>query len=175
MNFDLHEAMEILERTPRTLEYFLSGISVNWLNCNEGGDTWNSFEVINHLIEAEKQNWLPRLEFILKKGEGQAFPPFDRFAHLKDTDTQSSIEEKLHAFKTIRAENLVKLQSLINSDKNTLEKTGFHPAFGTVKVRELISTWAVHDLTHISQITRIFAERYRQDVGPWKEYLGILK
>ncbi|GAA3326286.1 hypothetical protein GCM10020331_061560 [Ectobacillus funiculus] len=53
--------------------------------------------------------------------------------------------------------------------------TGVHPAFGVVKVRELISTWVVHDLTHIAQIVRVMAERYRTDVGPWKEYLGILK
>jgi len=50
-----------------------------------------------------------------------------------------------------------------------------HPELGQVKVRELISTWAVHDLTHISQIMRVMSKRYREDVGPWSAYLGILK
>ncbi|GKU81997.1 DinB family protein [Niallia sp. NCCP-28] len=173
MNFTVAEAIEILERTPKTLEYFLSGLSAGWLQCNEGEGTWNAEEVIDHLIEGEKTNWLPRLQFILEQGEQKPFPPFDRYSHLNQSK-KLSLEQKLQEFKTIRSQNIKKLQGLIDL-KLCLEKTGLHPEFGQVKVRELISTWAVHDLTHISQIVRIMAERYREDVGPWSAYLGILK
>lgn len=173
MNFRLKEAVEILERTPQTLEYFLSGLSEGWLECNEGEGTWNTTEVIGHFIEAEKSNWLPRLEFILSEGESKPFPPFDRFSHL-NAAAESTIEEKLLEFKTIRSQNIFKLRSLIKSESE-LEVTGSHPEFGVVKLRELIATWAIHDLTHMAQIVRVMAERYREDVGPWKEYLGILK
>ncbi len=54
MHFDMKEAIEVLERTPQTLEYFLSGLSEGWLRCNEGEGTWNAIEVIEHLIEGEK-------------------------------------------------------------------------------------------------------------------------
>jgi len=30
-------------------------------------------------------------------------------------------------------------------------------------------------LTHLHQISRIMAYQYRNTVGPWKEYLGVLK
>lgn len=173
MNFTLQESMEVLERTPQSLEAFLSGLSASWLRCNEGEGTWNATEVIDHLIEAEKHNWIPRLAFILQEGESKPFPPFDRFSHLNEKKEQS-IEQKLLAFKTIRAQNLMKLQQLIQPDVH-LEWTGYHPAFGTVKVRELISTWAVHDLTHMAQIVRVMAKRYQTHVGPWKEFLGILQ
>ncbi|WP_394138671.1 DinB family protein [Cytobacillus oceanisediminis] len=173
MNFNLQEAIEILERTPQTLEYFLKGVSEGWQQCNEGEGTWNAIEVIDHLIEGEKNNWIPRLEFILQEGENKPFPPFDRYAHLNEME-EKSIEEKLVKFKNIRTHNIVKLKSLIDPEIH-LELTGSHPAFGVVKVRELISTWVVHDLTHISQITRVMANRYSADVGPWIQYLGILK
>lgn len=173
MNFNMKEAKEILENTPQTLEVFLSGLSDEWLHCNEGEGTWNAIEVIDHLIEGEKSNWIPRLEFILREGEGKPFPQFDRFAHLGE-GSESTLEQKLHKFKKIRKENLARLKVLIQPEIH-LELMGSHPAFGAVKVRELISTWAVHDLTHISQIVRVIAERYREDVGPWKEYLGILR
>jgi hypothetical protein len=173
MNFNIKEAVEILERTPQTLEYFLSGLSNAWLQCNEGEGTWNATEVIEHLIEGEKTNWIPRLELMLQEGEKKPFPPFDRFSHLNVSD-ESTIEQKLLEFKTIRTENIAKLKELIEPETH-FESTGIHPAFGPVKVRELLSTWVVHDLTHISQIVRVMAERYRADVGPWEEYLGILK
>lgn len=56
MNFRMKEAIEVLERTPQTLEHFLSGLSFCWLKCNEGEGTWNADEVIDHLIEGEKVN-----------------------------------------------------------------------------------------------------------------------
>ncbi|UUZ84195.1 hypothetical protein LJK88_10925 [Paenibacillus sp. P26] len=106
------------------------------------------------------------------RGE-QAFSPFDRYAHLKEK-AESPIERKLHEFKTIRLHNTAKLQALVDPELD-LERTGPHPEFGPVKLRELVSTWVVHDLTHTAQIVRVMAERYRTDVGPWQAFLGILK
>ncbi|MFP3845692.1 DinB family protein [Priestia filamentosa] len=173
MNFNMKEATEVLERTPQTLEYFLTNVSEGWLQCNEGEGTWNVSEVIEHLIEGEKNNWIPRLEMILQEGENKLFPPFDRYSHLNERSNRS-IEQKLFEFKVIRIQNITKLNGLIESPLY-LERTGLHPEFGIVKLKELLSTWVVHDLTHIAQIVRVMAERYRADVGPWKEYLGILK
>jgi hypothetical protein len=108
MNFSMKEAVEVLERTPQTLEYFLSGLSDRWLQCNEGEGTWNASEVVEHLIEGEKYNWVPRLEFILQEGESKPFPPFDRYSHLNKKPV-SSIEQKLLEFKSIRTLNITKL------------------------------------------------------------------
>ncbi|MFE8700079.1 DinB family protein [Cytobacillus sp. FJAT-54145] len=173
MNFNMKEAIEILERTPLMLEHFLPGLSNGWLQCNEGEGTWNATEVVEHLIEGEKNNWIPRLKFILQEGESKPFPAFDRFSHL-NRQSDRPIEHTIKEFKTIRTENITKIKRIIENDK-LLESTGFHPAFGVVKVRELLSTWVVHDLTHLAQIVRVMSKRYGRDVGPWAEYLGILK
>ncbi|WP_047155349.1 DinB family protein [Aneurinibacillus tyrosinisolvens] len=173
MNFNMKEAIEVLERTPQTLEYFLSDLSVRWVQCNEGEHTWNVSEVVDHLIEGEKNNWISRLEMILQYGESKPFPPFDRYSHLNE-GSERLIEQKLLEFKTLRMQSIAKLKVLVHPESH-FELTGIHPAFGVVKVRELLSTWVVHDLTHIAQIVRVMAERYREDVGPWIEYLSILK
>ncbi|WP_276356130.1 DinB family protein [Cohnella caldifontis] len=172
MNFRLPEAIEILERTPGTLKGFLSGLSDGWLECDEGEGTWNVSEVIGHLIEGEKTNWIPRLAFIFEEGASRPFPAFDRFAHLKETSGWT-MEQKFQEFQTLRTQNVNRLKSLITSDAD-LERTGTHPAFGEVKARELLSAWVVHDFTHLAQIVRVMAWRYRTDVGPFQAYLGIL-
>lgn len=172
MNFKINEAIELLERTPETLSHLLTGLSQGWLTCNEGDDTWNVLEVVAHLIEGEKVNWIPRINMILTKDENYTFLPFDRFAHL--SNKEKDVKQLLLEFNRCRQESLVELRNLLNA-KTDFEQSARHPEFGPVRLRELLSTWAVHDLTHISQITRIMAKRYQEDVGPWKNYLGILK
>jgi DinB superfamily len=173
MNFDLNEGIEILERTPKTIEWFLSGLSNGWLECDEGEGTWNAIQVVDHLNEGEKHNWIPRLKMIFHDGEKTVFPPFDRFSHLEEGASRS-LEEKLMEFAALRSSNLNELKELVVKHRHSLDATGMHPAFGKVSARELISTWVVHDLTHLSQVVRVLSNRYREDVGPWKEYLGIL-
>jgi hypothetical protein len=43
-----------------------------------------------------------------------------------------------------------------------------------VTLGALLCSWAVHDLGHLAQISRVLAKRWRDDVGPWREYLTIL-
>jgi len=39
---------------------------------------------------------------------------------------------------------------------------------------QLLATWVAHDLTHLHQISRIMAHQYREAVGPWSAYLGVM-
>ncbi|MEX3715318.1 hypothetical protein ABFV99_23380 [Cytobacillus horneckiae] len=57
------------------IEYFLTGLSDEWINGNEGEESWNAIEVIAHLIECEKNNWIPRIEAILEDKKS-IFPSF---------------------------------------------------------------------------------------------------
>ncbi|NMH68088.1 DinB family protein [Bacillus sp. RO3] len=173
MKFDLQEAIEMLERTPITLDHFLTGLSKGWLQCDEGDGSWNAVQVVEHLIEGEKHNWIPRLKMIFQDGENKVFPEFNRYSHLEE-GASTSLEEKLMEFRTLRSENIREVQEILLDPNHSLDATGLHPAFGVVTARELISTWVVHDLTHLSQIVRVFSERYRDDVGPWEAYLGVL-
>lgn len=110
INFRLHEAIDILERTPETLERFLSGLSEAWVQNNEGEGTWNAHEVVEHFIEAEKHNWIPRVESIVMQGEHHLFSAFDRFSHLKEK-SKRTLEEALLKFKIIQKMHTVVLKT----------------------------------------------------------------
>jgi hypothetical protein len=43
-----------------------------------------------------------------------------------------------------------------------------------VTLSELLATWAVHDLTHLHQLSRVLALQFFTAVGPWRAYLGVL-
>ena len=172
MEFSLSKSIEILERTPDALIHLLSGLSLEWTSCNEGENTWSVYDVLGHLIHGDKTDWLIRAELILSDKEDKSFIPFDRFAQFDDSNGKSLLDLLLE-FKEIRSFNLLKLKEF-NITDNDLKKTGVHPAFGKVSLSQLLSTWVVHDLDHIAQIARIMAKQYKEDVGPWVEYLKIL-
>jgi len=171
--FRLVEAIALLARTPATLNALLRGLPDLWVLSNEGKDTWSAFDIVGHLNSAERHDWMSRVRTIVESGEAQPFVPFDRFAQKKESEGKS-LEQLLDDFSRLRSESLAALQAL-NLQSADLERRGRHPAFGPVTLSELLATWAVHDLTHLHQLARVMAYQYRDAVGPWSAYLGVLK
>lgn len=172
MLFELDKSLEILERTPLVIEAMLRGLSKEWITINEGPETWSAYYVVGHLIHGEKTDWIPRMEIILSDQANGKFEPFDRFAQFKESEGKSTAQ-LLDEFKSLRQRNV----DLIRSKKLTADdfvKKGVHPDFGIVTLAQLLSTWVVHDLTHIAQISRVMGKQYKSEVGPWKAYLRIL-
>ena len=171
--FNLAEAVAILTRTPATLDALLRGLPDIWVHSNEGKDTWSAFDIVGHLIVGERTDWMPRVRMILERGEERPFDPFDRFAQAKESQGKA-VEQRLGEFARLRRENLVVLQGL-NLQPRDFTRRGKHPALGVVTLSELLATWAVHDLTHMHQLSRVMAHQYRDAVGPWSAYLGVLR
>jgi hypothetical protein len=172
MEFELEHAIEILKRTPTTLNSLLRDLPEPWLVQNEGLDTWSPYDVIGHLIHGEETDWLPRAKIILEHGETRAFDKFDRVAMFESSKSKS-ITELLDTFTRLRNENLRELEAL-NLTADLLDKRGRHPELGVVTLRQLLSTWVVHDLGHIRQVVRVMSKQYGEAVGPWRAYLSIL-
>ena len=170
--FSLAEAIAVLTRTPATLNALLRGLHNIWVRHNEGEETWSAFDIVGHLIFGERADWMPRLRIILQNGEARPFDPFDRFAQFKESQDKS-LEQLLDDFARLRRENLSALHAL-NLKAEDLTRRGRHPALGVVTLSELLATWAVHDLTHVHQLSRVMAHQYRDAVGPWSAYLGVL-
>jgi hypothetical protein len=166
----LSNTIAVLERTPAALDALLRGLPETWTTQNEGENSWNVRQVIAHLIHGERTDWMPRVRWILEFGDRKPFPPFDREAHLRDA---RSLNELLTEFADARTQSLKELRAL-NLELQQ-ELAGLHPALGPVTLSQLLATWVVHDLTHLHQISRVMAHQYREAVGPWQEYLGVLK
>ena len=172
MNFTIEKSIEILERTPEVLDAMLKNISPYWTENNEGGETWSVFDVLGHLVHGEKTDWIPRVEIILSDTQDKTFEPFERFAQFEESKGKTLLE-LLDEFKRLRKKNIDVLRSKKLTGEN-LKGKGIHPAFGEVTLAQLLATWTVHDLDHIAQISRVMAKQYKEEVGPWIEYLRIL-
>lgn len=170
---NIAHAAEILERTPRILKTWLAGLGPHWTGCDYGPDTFTPYDVVGHLIHGEKADWLVRARIILEHGPARPFDKYDRYAQFEESRGKS-LEHLLDEFDQLRAANLAALRAL-NLTPAQLDLRGTHPALGEVTLENLLATWVAHDLNHLAQIAKCMATQYNAAVGPWREYLGILK
>lgn len=173
MEHNLDHTLALLARTPAALNVLLRDLPEMWTHRNEGEGTWSAFDIVGHLIHGERTDWMPRTKRLLQSGETQPFDPFDRLGHVRESEGKS-LTELLDEFARLRSENLDELRAL-NLRQEDLKRRGRHPALGVVTLSELLATWAAHDLTHLHQLSRVMAHQYRQAVGPWSKYLGVLQ
>lgn len=170
---NLAVTIALLDRTPATLDAFLRDLPETWTLTNEGGDSWTAFDIVGHLIHGERTDWMPRTRMILQSGDAATFERFDRLGHVKESEGKS-LAQLLDEFARLRSENLSELRAL-NLEDDDLERRGRHPALGVVTLSQLLATWAAHDLSHLHQLTRVMAHQYREAVGPWTAYLGVMQ
>lgn len=171
MRFNLDRSIDVLARTPGVVYELLSGIDEAWSRATEGPDTFSPFDVIGHLIDGEETDWMARARVILA-GTNETFAPYDRFRH-RARNAQRTLPSLLEEFATLRDANLSELRAWQLTDAD-LNLTATHPTLGRVALRQLLSTWVVHDLGHIAQITRVMAKQYREEIGPWAAFLPIV-
>jgi hypothetical protein len=169
MDFDLPNAIALLSHTPAALDALLRPLPESWTLRNEGGNTMTPFDVVGHLVHLEKSNWIERATIILQYGETLTFPPVDRAKSAEGAALPFLLDE----FTSLRTQNLDALYAL-NLQPEDLAKRGHHPIFGPVTLSQLLATWAAHDMTHLHQISRTLAHQYRDAVGPWIKFLGVL-
>ncbi len=173
MIFSIFKSIEILQHTPDVLIAMLHNVSTDWTLNNEGGETWSVYDIVGHLIHGEKTDWVPRMEIILSDNADKTFEPFDRLAQFENSKGKS-FKQLLEEFKNLRQKN-VDILLAKNLKASDFEKTGRHPVFGDVTLSQMLSTWTVHDLNHIAQISRVMAKQYKTEAGPWVAYLSILQ
>jgi hypothetical protein len=166
--FDLDDNLALLARTPATLDALLRSLPEGWTSANEGRDSWNARTVVAHLASLEA-DWISRAKFILETGDKEPFKPVNRNAF----EAQRPLPELLDDFARLRSGNLQQVRSWKLSPDD-VNRRGLHPSLGPVTLAQLLAAWAVHDLTHLHQISRVLAHQYREDVGPWRRYLGVL-
>jgi len=170
---DLTETTALLARTPSVLHDLLDDLPASWLGAaDRPDDGWTPRDVLGHLISAELDDWIPRIELIVTHGTERPFEPFDRFAHLQ-RDQGVPMAALLDRFEQLREAGLVRLRELVSAAD--LDRLGHHPSLGDVSLGQLLATWAVHDLDHLAQLFAALSGSRETAVGPWKEYLGILQ
>ena len=173
MKHNLENTIALLTRTPSALNALLRDLPDVWTQSNEGENTWSVTTVVAHLIHCEHDDWLPRARVILQPGADHTFPPFDRDGHVR-YGSGKALAQLLDEFAQARTRCLDELRAMQLTTED-LERKGRHPALGEVTLSQLLATWAEHDMSHLHQISRVLAHQFREAVGPWARFLGVMQ
>ncbi len=173
IDYSFADSRRLLARTPAVLAATFDGLPAGWADLDDGPNTWSARQVLGHLVDAEDELWVARMNAILH-GDGETpFTPFDRDRHLTRF-AKTDVASLLELFATKRRATIDALDAIDVSDA-TLARTAVHPEFGKVTLRQLLSTWTAHDLVHLTQISRTLARQYSDAVGPWRAYMRTLQ
>jgi hypothetical protein len=135
---------------------------------------WSTLEVVNHLLDEEREDFRPRLDFVLQQSDGAppqhdpASWPTARAYNARD------LEASLAGFLAEREQSLAWLRGLGEVDWS---RAWTHPSRYRLHAGDFLASWAAHDLLHLRQLVEIqFAYRAMQSApysvdyaGPWQE------
>src|SRR5262245_9241528 len=122
MEFRFDDALPVLQRTPGVLRSLLLELPAAWTDASEGPNTWTPFDVVGHLIHAERTNWVPRIEHLLRHGDSAPFPGFDREAMFAASRGRT-LAELLDTFAVVRTESISRQDELHLADSG-MERPG---------------------------------------------------
>lgn len=152
---------------PSLVRNYFAGLSEETLGSSEP-DVWGARQVLEHLIDVETIAFRERIGRILEE-ERPKIASIDPPARLEQGGYAArSLKELLADFEELRAESTRWLRSIDEAD---FGREGEHDVAGTIRVGELIHYWAVHDLTHLSQMTTALRGTLLPHIGNMHMYL----
>jgi len=161
----LEHAGSILSTTPSRWRTLTATVRADLLARRPAPGEWSAVDCLRHLVATEREVFPVRVDAILAGRDFAAYDPDAAAARVAAEDS----EDLVTAFGQARARSLQRLQSVTPDD---LRRTGRHPDLGTVTLRELIHTWAGHDLMHTVQGERALLQPFIAGSGPWRGYFA---
>jgi uncharacterized damage-inducible protein DinB len=169
----LQETAAQLARTPATLSTWLEDLPDDVWHLHEAPSAWSPFEVLVHLVHAEDEDWIPRIQIVLAETGPRRFSSFDRKGGVAKYGQQRPAQ-LLDLFATKRRASLARLNELLIGSAE-LARTATHPELGEVTLAQLLECWVTHDLAHIAQIARALVRYHGAFVGPWQAFFRLLR
>lgn len=149
--YEPRAAMDQLRQTPKEVAALVEGLSEEALTLKPADGGWAIRNTISHLRDAQGVLSFRLDLFIMEerpKLESKAV--FEWAAN--ETQRPPTTGEILASYRQAREETLAKLESLPLAD---WFHCGDHEEFGVVTLRQQVSYFAAHELTHLPQINRL--------------------
>ena len=128
----------------------VSEVQARWKPAPE---EWSVLEVVNHLVDEEREDFRKRLDLILHYPE-QAWPSIDPAGWVSERRyNERDLSKSLTNFLEERETSLTWLGNLSDPDWNQVSHR--RPRFGSMVAKNMLASWLAHDWLHIRQLNQL--------------------
>jgi hypothetical protein len=152
------------------VQQLVAGVGDDQARWKPAPDSWSILEVVNHLIDEEREDFRTRVDLTLHHPE-TSWPPIDPVGWVtKRNYAARDLADSLATFMDERGHSLAWLRGL---DDPNWESEHRHPAFGSMKAGQILVSWLAHDLLHLRQLVELHYLYHREQVAPYSvDYAG---
>ncbi len=132
--------------------------------------SWSVLEVINHLLDEEREDFRARIDLVLHR-PGDGWFKIDPGGWVVERGyNQRQLDASLKAFLAAREESLEWLRALAAPDW----EQGFDAPFGRIRAGDVLAAWAAHDLLHMRQLVELRWAYQKMETAPYDvRYAGV--
>jgi DinB superfamily len=146
---ELHDVTVFLRNTPVALRNLLEALPGGAVAWHPRAGEWCAKEVVGHLLEEDKRDFVGRIRLILDQDEPRLTVNDQEEVARGRQDCDRNLDELLDEFRAVRGASVSFVSTLNTAD---LHRGGVHPNIGRLEVTNVLHEWIYHDLNHLSQI-----------------------
>jgi uncharacterized damage-inducible protein DinB len=158
-----------LNDNARRIRNLVEGVSAEQARWKPAATSWSILEVVNHLLDEEKEDFRVRLEITLHQPE-RPWPPIDPEGWVTARQyNQKDLQASLEGFLAEREASLAWLRGLTSANWDAV----YDAPFGQITAGDLFASWVAHDLLHMRQLVELQWAYTAMSATPYRvEYAG---
>ena len=167
---DLQNVVSQMDSNAQAIRALVEGSSDHQARWKPDATCWSVLEVINHLLDEEREDFRARIDLVLHRGEEAWFRIDPEGWVIERGYSQRELESSLEGFLAAREESLAWLRGL-----GEVEWTvGYQAPFGWIRAGDVLASWAAHDVLHMRQLVELKWAYLVQAVEPYGvRYAGV--
>jgi hypothetical protein len=170
MNHDL--IIERLSHNVSIVKSIVQNVTAEQARWKPSQTEWSILEIVNHMIDEEKDDFRTRLRLALEEPHA-TWPPIDPEAWAAERDyNERDFKASLSNWLDEREQSVAWLKNLDHPD---WKSTSLHPKLGPMSAELVLANWLAHDLLHIRQMVSVLWANLAFEVDPISlDYAGNL-
>ena len=163
--------IEEMAASAASIRGLVGGVSDHQARWTPDASSWSVLEVINHLLDEEREDFRVRLDIILHR-PGDPWPPIDPEGWVTARRyNEQDPGVSLQAFLSAREESLAWLRELPPPDWDAECEA---PWGSSIRAGDIMAAWVAHDLLHTRQLVELQWEfTMGVHIAPYRvEYAG---
>ena len=154
---------QLLVQNSERIQSLVQGVPAEQAQWKPDSDSWSILEVINHLLDEEREDFRVRLDLILHE-PNRTMPPIDPEGWVVDRKyNDRNLQESLDDFMSERRASLEWLEKLGEPEWDA----PYMMPFGSIQAGDMFASWVAHDLLHMRQLVELHRAYMLELVTPY--------